>query len=124
VKAKDVECDANDMCDVGLACSDKCVPMFSIEFGNNSKSPAACKTLFVAANGTCANGPKLHREGADGEGPIQPIPCKKEECKYQVDPKDEFFYSSCVCGMDYLRTAYCNPGLGDIKIDDVYLYNF
>jgi len=106
-----------DMCAVGFVCNDHCVPMFSIKKGDKSKSSAACETLF-AINGICAEGPRL--EGKNGYSK-EPALCK-DTCSYFASGKF-FMDTPCVCGMDSKGTQYCNPGLGDINIDDVYLYN-
>jgi len=106
-----------DMCAVGLACNDRCVPMFSVKKNSKSKSSAACETLF-AINGICVEGPRL--EGKNGSIK-EPAPCEGK-CLYLASGYP-LMNTSCVCGMDSKGTQYCNPGLGDINIDDVYLYN-
>jgi len=117
LKTMNEECVEGDMCAVGFACNDRCVPMFSVKKGDKSKSSAACETFF-AINGTCVEGPRL--EGKNGYSK-EPALCE-DKCSYFASG-EPFMDTSCVCGMDSDGTQYCNPGLGDINIDDVYLYN-
>eukprot|EP00826_Nyctotherus_ovalis_P061514 TRINITY_DN8762_c0_g1_i1.p1 TRINITY_DN8762_c0_g1~~TRINITY_DN8762_c0_g1_i1.p1 ORF type:complete len:246 (-),score=44.93 TRINITY_DN8762_c0_g1_i1:206-943(-) len=105
------ECTKNDRCDAGLVCNGVCVPLFSIPKGNNSDFGPACET-FYAEDGVCTEGPKLKGENA-GEGPTQ---CNTL-CTYTT-PKDSSELP-CVCGMTSEETKYCNPGIGDINLDDV-----
>jgi len=124
VKALDESCNKGEMCGVGLACNNNtCVTMFSIKNGSRSTSSAACETFF-ARNGICVEGLRLDMESLFGERndkSKEPVICKGE-CPYIAENRDRI-NSSCVCGMDFRGTEYCNPGLGDIDIDDVYLYN-
>jgi len=119
VKSFDEKCNKGDMCAVGLACNDKCVPMFSIGKGDNSTSSAACETFF-AINGTCVEGPRLEPTSFGERNNISegPVPCAKH-CPYIAADKFNI-QSSCVCGMDPDGKKYCNPGLGEIDINDVY----
>lgn len=104
-------CTNENKCGPGHVCDEKCIAMLSIETGVNSKVSAACKS-FYAYNGTCVEGPKLDREDG-GEGPME---CTTG-CSYISSAGT--LTSACACGMNDGQKKYCNPGIGDVKFDDV-----
>lgn len=119
VKKLDADCKAGEKCDAGLVCNlGKCTPIFSIPNEKEAGASSACETFF-AHGGKCAVGPTLEKTtGAHKE----PIKCEND-CRYRFADNGDFITSSCVCGMTHEVKKYCNPGIGDIDLNDVFLHN-
>ena len=112
-KKKGENCGEQERCDVSLVCNNNtCIDIGSLELDVQATAFAACKSFYLF-DGKCAVGPKLERGATDPkEGPIV---CTKE-CVYSGL---ENFTKPCSCGKTTNGTAFCNPGKGDIKLDDV-----
>lgn len=115
IKKLGQNCSLSEKCDSGLACGDnKCVKIGSLELNSTVISPSACKT-FYSFQKHCKDGPKLNRNNIPGFGPIE---CTSE-CHYFS--KHTNYNLPCVCGMDSTQKYYCNPGPGDMDVNDVNL---
>jgi len=107
-------CDETVKCDSGLICDGtKCVVIGSLDIGESTMSPFACKTLYSYKQ-ICAPAPKLITN-KEVKGPIE---CS-EKCKYESKNKNNEFEIPCKCGKEETEQHYCNPGIGDIDIRDV-----
>lgn len=109
---------ASSKCDVGLVCltnkngTKTCVKIGSLSLGNDSSSPAACRTYYVV-DGKCAEGPKLL---GFNENNRLPTKCK-ENCTYTIGSNK--YITSCVSEKSADATLLCNPGIGDIDASKV-----
>ena len=99
-------------CDSGLICNfNKCIKIGSKKLQEPATVPAACQSYYIH-NKMCEKGPILKRK-LNNEGPIV---CDKS-CTYIT--KANSFHTSCTCGKTKDGILFCNPGIGDINIDDV-----
>eukprot|EP00826_Nyctotherus_ovalis_P017869 TRINITY_DN15285_c0_g2_i6.p2 TRINITY_DN15285_c0_g2~~TRINITY_DN15285_c0_g2_i6.p2 ORF type:complete len:369 (-),score=68.94 TRINITY_DN15285_c0_g2_i6:115-1221(-) len=114
VKAAGEICTANDRCDVGFVCSDTCIALFSLKTGEATKMSPACET-FYSDGEKCAPGARL--EGGNSNGPTE---CT-DKCTYR-DRSSTLHTRSCTCGFTREQKKYCNPGIGDINLEDYKKY--
>lgn len=119
VKKVTENCQAKEKCDAGLVCNKAtCVPILSVTEGGEADVSSACGTFF-ATGGHCVAGPRLKERPENADGPIA---CATD-CKYRLGENENYLTSSCVCGMTHEGKKYCNPGIGEIKLNDVFLLN-
>jgi len=108
-------CSEFEKCAAHLVCSKgTCTPMLSLENGERTDLPFACKSYFVL-DGVCKEGPKLRREENDPES--GPIPCNRGNCTYLLGESE--LVEPCQCGMTETEEQYCRPGIGDVDLADV-----
>lgn len=110
---------ANDVCTEEQKCAancakngDRCDLIGSVDNGKPSHVPGACRSLHIDEEGNCSEGPKLD--------PKQKNKANPEQCSYTVGGKTK--EELPVCGMNKDGHRYCNPGLGDVNIDPVFLF--
>jgi hypothetical protein len=100
------KCDSTHVCESGV-----CVRIGSRPAGEKAQLPGVCSTMYIY-NGVCAGGPTL-KEGInltqDTEG---------GECVY-VMPDGKSFSTEPVCGMTKDALSFCNPGLGEMNLNNV-----
>jgi len=108
-------CGKEDRCHPSFACNDSlCIKVGSGENGQKASSPLVCKSFYVE-EGVCKEGPKLTNYTDDG------LKCPESNlCTYTIDKHD--FTDKCRCGRNSAGVKYCQPGRGDINMQDVSSY--
>ena len=112
----DFFCNESIKCDSGLICANNvCVKIASKSINNSAYLPAECDTLSLnKKDRICIQGSKLQSNSKV----IEPVKCVGE-CNYKgtIDYK-----TGCTCGLTEEPTLFCNPGIGDIDIADVFFH--
>lgn len=100
-----VRCDPRSICYNG-----NCTLFASLANNDASSIPALCKSYYVR-NGKCAPGPKLAKEFNKT--------CTGETCNYDIEGEKEPLEGPCVCGRSTQINGYCQPGKGDVSLEQV-----
>ena len=110
-------CGKEDKCHPSFACNDSvCVKIGTGKIGEKASSPIICNSFYLE-DGVCKEGPKLSNYSED-----RPVQCPQEGvCTYKFKEGDRSFTDKCRCGRASTGAKYCQPGRGDISMQDVRL---
>ena len=111
-------CDATNKCVANAICdSGKCLLIGSKENEGNATISGLCRSMY-SYEGKCMNGPRI-----ENENDLKACPASGS-CTYKLD-NEQNITEECSCGMKATEDKLCNPGRGNIKVNDVrYIFNY
>ena len=107
-------CGAASVCDQGV-----CIRIGSQQNGQSAANPATCASFYIQ-DAKCSEAPRLVTEETGEEEEKYQCP-ETKQCMYGFKETEEKITEPCVCGVNNNGTKYCQPGIGDVDLNDVFI---